>query len=178
MSTAMADPDATRADEVGGDLVSGDFTVLDTAPPGSEDVAGQAWLAQSDDGTTVTISLTGLAPETVYLAHLHAQTCASDNGGPHFQFDPEGSDVPPNEVHLAFTSSDDGSGEVTVTNDQQVGDGARRSSSTPPTRWTTDSRAPTSPDGGVAARDAHPAPADDHVGPGPRRPRRRLTRTG
>ncbi|MBU1801082.1 MAG: superoxide dismutase family protein, partial [Actinobacteria bacterium] len=44
--------------------------------------------------------------------------------GPHFKFDLEGSDVPPNEIHLGFTSSADGSGEATITSDEQVGDGA------------------------------------------------------
>ncbi len=118
------DPDATPADQVDGEVRSGEFTVLDTAPPGSDDAAGQAWLAQGDDGTTVTIRLTGLAADTVYLAHLHAEPCATDNGGPHFQFEVGGSDQPPNEIHLAFTSDDAGSGEVTVTHDQKVGDGA------------------------------------------------------
>ena len=121
---AMGDPDATPADEVEGDVTTGEFAVLDTAPPGSEGAAGQAWLAQNDDGTTVTIRLTGLAADTAYMAHLHAETCAVDNGGAHFMFDLDGSDQPPNEVHLAFTSDDEGSGEVTVTNEQQVGDGA------------------------------------------------------
>ena len=120
----MSDPDATPADEVDGEVTTGEFTVLDTAPPGSEDAAGQAWVAQNDDGTTVTIRLTGLAPDTDYLSHLHAQTCSEDNGGDHFKFDLEGSDVPPNEVHLAFTSDADGSGEATITSDQQVGEGA------------------------------------------------------
>lgn len=120
----MNDPDATPADEVDGDVATGSFTVLDTAPPGSEGVAGEAWLAQNDEGTTVTIRLSGLAPETEYVSHLHAQTCEEDNGGPHFKFDLEGSDVPPNEIHLGFTSGADGSGEATITSDEQVGDGA------------------------------------------------------
>ena len=125
MSTmVMNDPDATPADEVDGDVVTGEFTVLDTAPPGSDGATGQAWLAQDDDGTTVTIRLAGLVPDTEYLSHLHAQSCADDNGGPHFKFDLEGSDVPPNEVHLGFTSDADGNGEATITNDEQVGDGA------------------------------------------------------
>lgn len=120
----MDEPDATPADEVDGDLVTGTFTVLETAPPGSDGAAGEAFLAQTDDGTTVTIRLSGLEPGVAYVSHLHEQTCADDNGGEHFKFDPEGSDVPPNEVHLGFTADDDGTGEATVTNDQQVGDGA------------------------------------------------------
>lgn len=118
----MNQPDATPADEVDGDVTEGAFALLDTAPPGSEDVVGQAWLAQNDDGTTVTIRLSGLEPGVEYVSHLHAQSCAEDNGGEHFAFDPEGEEVPPNEVHLGFTADQDGTGEATVTNDRRVED--------------------------------------------------------
>lgn len=121
---SMNDPDATPADEAEGEVAEGQFIVLDTAPPDSDFVAGQAFLAQASDGTTVTVRLTGLTPNTDYLAHLHALPCAQDNGGEHFAFDPDGPEVPPNEVHLAFTSDDFGDGEATVTNPEQVGDDA------------------------------------------------------
>ncbi len=125
--SAMNEPDATPAYDVdgpGSTVASGDFVLLETAPPGSDDVAGQAWLAQDDDGTTVTIELSGLEPGRDYVSHLHAETCATDDGGPHFAFDEGGSDMPPNEVHLGFTAAEDGSGTATVTNDREVGDGA------------------------------------------------------
>ena len=122
---SMNEPDATPADEVRrADLSAGEFTVLDTAPPGSDAVAGTAWVAQNKKGTTVTVRLTGLEPGETYAAHLHAETCEVDDGGPHFAFDPDGPEVPPNEVHLGFTASDDGTGEATVTNDREVGDAA------------------------------------------------------
>ncbi len=120
----MNDPGATPADEVDGDVRPGTFEVLPTAPPGSDDVAGDAWLAQNDAGTTVTVRLTGLEPGTTYMGHLHAEPCSTDAGGPHFAFDPDGEEVPPNEVHLGFTATDEGTGEATVTNDTQVGDAA------------------------------------------------------
>ncbi len=125
--SAMDEPDATPAYDVAGPgstVASGDFALLDTAPPGSDDVAGQAWLAQADGATTVTIELTGLEPGREYVSHLHAEECAVDDGGPHFAFDEDGADTPPNEVHLGFTASEDGSGTATVTNDREVGDGA------------------------------------------------------
>ena len=121
---AMNDPDATPADEIDGEVAEGAFAVLDTAPPGSEGVSGTAWLGQNNAGTTVTIRLEGLEPDTEYLSHLHAQPCADDEGGPHFAFDPAGEEMPPNEVHLAFTSSADGTGKATVTNDRRVEDQA------------------------------------------------------
>ncbi len=122
--SAMNEPDATPAYDVGGEVTSGDFVLLDTAPPGSEDVAGEAWLAQGEAGTTVTIELRGLVAGEDYVSHLHAQTCEEDDGGPHFAFDAEGSTMPPNEVHLGFTADGDGTGTATVTNDRQVGDDA------------------------------------------------------
>lgn len=120
----MDEPDATPADEVDGAVTTGSFTVLDTAPPGSDSVTGRAWLAQNVDGTTVTIRLEGLVPGESYVSHLHQQRCEVDNAGDHFKFDPDGSDVPPNEVHLGFVADEDGAGTATVTNDQEVGDGA------------------------------------------------------
>lgn len=120
----MGDPDATPADEVEGERTSGSFVVLDTAPPGSDGVAGEAFLAQNDDGTTVTVRLSGLEPDTEYVGHLHAQPCDEDSGGPHFQFEQGGSEEPPNEIHLGFTSDADGEGEATATNDRRVEDGA------------------------------------------------------
>ncbi len=122
----LNEPDATPANELAGvDLESGVFMVLDTAPPNSEAVSGQAWLAQDESGTTVTVRLRGLVPGDTYLAHLHEQPCGRDAGGDHFAFDPDGPEAPPNEVHLGFVASADGSGQASVTNDRRVGDGAR-----------------------------------------------------
>lgn len=122
----LHETDATPADELtGADLATAEFVLLDTAPPGVDDVTGTAWLAQHQDGTTVTIRLTGLEPGVAYVSHLHEQPCGQDGGGDHFAFDPDGEPMPPNEVHLGFTASDEGAGEATVTNDLKVGDGAR-----------------------------------------------------
>ncbi|MFS3127498.1 hypothetical protein ACLM5J_03740 [Nocardioides sp. Bht2] len=122
----MNEPDATPANELtGADVRTGKFTKLKTAPPGSDSVAGDVWVAENGDGTTVTVELTGLAAETDYMLHLHAAKCQVDNGGAHFAFDPAGSDQPPNEVHLAFTSDAQGAGTATVTNPQKVGDAAK-----------------------------------------------------
>jgi plastocyanin len=58
------------------------------------------------------------------MAHLHTEGCeASDPGGPHFKFDPQGGDEPPNEIHLSFTANGDGSGKAEATADQEVPEG-------------------------------------------------------
>lgn len=88
----MNDPDATRADEIrGADLRMGEYVVLETAPPGTDGVTGQVWVAQDESGTTVTTELSGLEPGADYMMHLHEQTCGVDAGGEHFRFDPAGS---------------------------------------------------------------------------------------
>lgn len=120
MPMNMGDPDATPAAEVdGAELSTGTFELLDSRPPGYDDVAGTAWLARHDGGTTVTIEITGLEPEVEYISHVHAGPC-SENGGLHFQFEEGGSVMPPNEIHLQFTADGDGVGFMTAENDRTV----------------------------------------------------------
>ncbi len=122
---AMGDPSATPAYKLSGaTAVKGTFTMLDTRPPGMNDVKGTAWLAQGNKGTTVTVSLTGLKAGEVYMAHLHAQHCSADNGGSHFQFEKGGPAKPPNEIHLMFTADKSGAGMTTVTNSRKTGKNA------------------------------------------------------
>jgi Cu/Zn superoxide dismutase len=116
----MGDPNATPASEVeGGELVSGAFALLDTRPSGYDDVAGTAEMARHDDGTTVTIEVSGLQPGMEYISHVHAEPC-SNNGGPHYQFEVGGAEIPPNEIHLLFTADEDGNGFMTAENEQSV----------------------------------------------------------
>lgn len=120
----MADPSAVPAYQVAGaELRQAAFTLLDTRPPGSDTAAGTVWLAQDDRGTTVTIAMTGLQPGRQYIAHLHVRPCA-DAGGPHFRFDPAGPPTPPNEIHLGFIATRNGTVTGTVHNGRRVGDGA------------------------------------------------------
>ena len=119
----MGDPSATPADEIeGAQLRAGQFALLDTRPPGMDNAAGTAWLATHDGGTTVTVRMTGLQPGEKYVSHLHAQPCAQDSGGPHFKFDPQGPEQPPNEVHLAFAADESGAGFMTANNARAADD--------------------------------------------------------
>ncbi|MEI5527672.1 superoxide dismutase family protein [Streptomyces brasiliscabiei] len=123
---AMGDPSATPADKIpDADVVKGAFELLDTRPPGMDDVKGSAWLAQDPKGTTVTVSLSGLKPGATYMSHLHAQSCSAKNGGDHFQFEKGGATTPPNEVHLMFTADKSGMGMTTVNNDRKTGEDAK-----------------------------------------------------
>lgn len=106
------------------DVVSGTFEPLPDTPAVYDNITGEADLTRSDGETTVAISLDGLAPNAEYMAHLHTEGCGgSDPGGPHFKFDPQGGDEPPNEIHLSFTANGDGSGKAEVTSDQEVPEG-------------------------------------------------------
>lgn len=117
----MGDPAATRADAVdGAALASGDLILLETRPAGYDDTAGSAWIARHGAGTTVTVELSGLLPDTAYISHLHADVCAN-SGGDHYQFEVGGSEMPPNEIHLAFTSDADGNGFMTAESDRIAG---------------------------------------------------------
>ena len=116
----MGDASTTPAGEVSGaDVVTGRFGLLDTRPQGYDAVTGTAALARHDGGTTVTIQLQGLKPGVVFISHLHEGTCA-DDGGDHYRFDPDGSDLPPNEIHLAVRSTEGGNGFMTAENDRVV----------------------------------------------------------
>ncbi|WP_034239473.1 superoxide dismutase family protein [Saccharomonospora iraqiensis] len=123
-ASRAADP--TPADEIpDAEVVEGSFAVLPSAPETApQSVRGTVWLARHDDGTTVTVDVTGLEPDTKYTSHLHAESCEPDDGGPHFRFDPDGPAQPPNEVHLMFTTDSEGSASTTVTNPNPDSDGA------------------------------------------------------
>jgi Cu/Zn superoxide dismutase len=121
MAMNMGDASATRADDIAGAaLASGDFALLDTRPQGFDDTAGTAWIARHAGGTTVTVELQGLTPDTEFISHVHADACAN-NGGDHYQFEIGGPETPPNEIHLAFTSDSDGNGFMTADNEQIAG---------------------------------------------------------
>ncbi len=120
----MGDPSATPAADVeNADLVTGEFRTLASAPAGFEAIAGSADLARHAAGTTVTIEFQNLVPDKDYIAHVHAGTCF-DSGGPHYKFDDGGSDMPPNEIHLAFTGLPNGTGSMTAENHQVAADSA------------------------------------------------------
>ncbi len=118
MAMNMGGPDVSPAEEVAdAALARGEFTLLDTRPSGYDDVAGTAVIARSDDGTTVTTELTGLMPNADYVSHVHEQACSDNGGGDHFQFVDGTVEVPPNEIHLAFTSDADGNAMWSAQND-------------------------------------------------------------
>lgn len=101
--------------------VSGQFAPVTDAPSGYSRVDGEAELTRSNGGTTVSLSVTGLEPETEYIAHLHVGGCdQADPGGPHFQFEKGGSEEPPNEIHLEFTSNTSGEGEAEAASKREV----------------------------------------------------------
>jgi hypothetical protein len=107
------------------EVVSGQFALLSGAPIEDQGVAGEATLERADGGTVVSLRATGLEPDTAFVAHLHAEGCdQADPGGPHFKFDAGGSDEPPNEIHLEFSSDAKGSGRAEASSKREVPLGA------------------------------------------------------
>jgi Cu-Zn family superoxide dismutase len=103
-------------------VVSGDFTPVSDAPAGYSEVSGEADVQRPENGgTVVSLRVTGLEPQTDYIAHLHTGGCdQADPGGPHFQFKKGGPEEPPNEIHLQFTSDAAGEGKARVSIDREV----------------------------------------------------------
>ncbi len=121
----MGNPEATPADAIAGaTLHQGTWHRMVTAPVAYLQVTGTAQLAVHAHGTTVTIRLAHLPAHQSYMSHVHVDTCKV-LGGAHFRFDPAGGDMPPNEIHLAFTSQADGTGFMTMENPHQAGPEAR-----------------------------------------------------
>jgi hypothetical protein len=109
--------------ETGGDeaAVTGEFSLVAGAPAEDSQVAGEAELERPDGGTTVSVDVSGLESKTAYVAHLHTGGCdLADPGGPHFQFEKGGSEEPPNEIHLEFTTDASGKGEGEATSRREV----------------------------------------------------------
>ncbi|HEY5943309.1 MAG TPA: hypothetical protein VIT89_10680 [Solirubrobacterales bacterium] len=119
-----SDSGTTETDAEDRSAVSGQFERLAGAPTDYSKVGGEAELTRSGGGTTVAVSLSGLEPKTEYMAHLHTGGCGqADPGGPHFQFKQGGSEEPPNEIHLEFTSDAAGKAEAEATSKREVPSG-------------------------------------------------------
>jgi hypothetical protein len=119
ISCGSSDDQANTAQ--GNEPVSGSFELIPDAPSGYEALAGEAILERAGGGTTVSLRVTGLEPKTDYVAHLHSGGCdLTDPGGPHFKFNPSGSEQPPNEIHLEFSSKANGAGTATASSKREV----------------------------------------------------------
>ncbi len=101
--------------------VSGSFETLSGAPAAYSGLSGSAELTRADGGTTASLELRGLVADTPYTAHLHTGGCAGpEPGGPHFKFDPQGGDQPPNELHLGFVADAKGEGSARTASNREV----------------------------------------------------------
>lgn len=109
------------SDSGSSEAVSGEFELVPGASSDYQGLSGEAILTRTDGGTVASLAVTGLEPNTAYVAHLHSGGCAqADPGGPHFKFDPGGSEEPPNEIHLEFSSSAGGSGRAEASSNREV----------------------------------------------------------
>jgi Cu-Zn family superoxide dismutase len=127
-SDKAASDDLLVASDPANKAFEGSFTNLKTAPKDLEAVTGLTELVVGHGKTRVTITAAGLDNKGQYFGWLHADACsAADPGGPHFKFDPNGSDQPPNAMRFDITFEVDrhGAKQNGITADQTVpGDGS------------------------------------------------------
>jgi hypothetical protein len=84
--------------------VRGTFQTLPDGAVMGLDIEGFATLTRTDAGTSGKVVVRGLEPSTTYAAHLHDAPCSAANpGGGHYQNDPAGPAMPPNELWLSST---------------------------------------------------------------------------
>jgi hypothetical protein len=77
-----------------GETLTGEFASLEANT--DRDISGQATLTRGDDGTTLSVQVSGLEANATHGSHLHLGSCA--DRGPHYQDDPDGAEKPPNEM--------------------------------------------------------------------------------
>ena len=120
----VGDVNATPADVVeGADFTEAPFVLMETASVDYNSTTGTAQMAVHDHGTTVTLRLSNLLPNTDYISHVHDEPC-STGGGTYYRFDPDAGELPPNAIHINFTSNDHGTGFMTAENAKQVDESA------------------------------------------------------
>lgn len=96
---------------------TGTATVLpDGVDLGYSALSASASITRRKDGSTrATIQASGLMASQVYPVHVHAQSCALENGGPHYKLDAGVTDtVESNELWLDITADASGSGSAEI----------------------------------------------------------------
>jgi hypothetical protein len=92
--TPFSVTEAEQTPEQEGETLTGEFASLEANT--DRDISGQATLTRGDDGTTLSVQVSGLEANATHGSHLHLGSCA--DRGPHYQDDPDGAEKPPNEM--------------------------------------------------------------------------------
>jgi hypothetical protein len=123
-STTTTDGTSTTTDSgssgsTGGDAADPGIGGGAIAPVGTyTGLAGSAVIVRHDDGTDVSLQISGLTANTDYVAHVHAQACADEDGGGHYKIDPTIDETEEsNELWLTISADADGNGRVEITTD-------------------------------------------------------------
>lgn len=108
------------------DLVRGSYPDFETAGTavvlqdgmdlGYSALSATASIVRRKDGSTrATLQASGLMASQVYPVHVHAQSCALENGGPHYKLDASVTDtVETNELWLNITADASGNGSAEI----------------------------------------------------------------
>lgn len=106
---------------------AGTFTVTAQGMTlGYDQLAGRAGIIREETGyTNILVFVSGLNPDAEYGAHVHAQRCNVDEGGPHYQIDETVMDVmEENEMWPTVRTNADGDGTGYVRVDHYARDNA------------------------------------------------------
>jgi PKD repeat protein len=104
-STGTAPLDVDFSTEV---TTGGTFHAFADGTTAYPDLTGEATMVRRRGETFTTIDVRGLKPGAMHMVHVHEQSCATNNGGPHFRFDDTEAFGEANEIWLPFTSDTQG----------------------------------------------------------------------
>lgn len=95
----------------------GAFLPLSTGLTRARNVGGVAVINRElNGGTTFSVSVTGLAPSTTYMAHVHNRACLNGDAGGHYKVDATvAAAVQQNEIWLSIVTDATGAGVARVT---------------------------------------------------------------
>ncbi len=100
-STGTAPLDVALSTEV---ATGGTFEAFADGTATYPGLTGEARMVRRRGETFTTVNITGLKPDAAHMVHVHEESCASHNGGPHFRFDETLPFSEANEIWLPFTS--------------------------------------------------------------------------
>lgn len=83
-----------------------------------QELSGRAGLVRGNDGTGVSLEVTGLAADQEYIAHVHHLPCGVAEAGGHYKFDPTVTEeVEDNELWLSIQATDAGTARSEIASD-------------------------------------------------------------
>ncbi len=104
--------------EISAQVTRGNFETFAAGIGRGYEINGNARMVRAPSGKTlVSLTVSGLVPETTYPAHVHNKACQDANGGGHYQQIVSGPVDNVNEIWPGFTTNALGIGQGKAVND-------------------------------------------------------------